>query len=175
MRAAVAFVALVMAACGQTAAPPGTAESVEAAPAPSLVGEPMSTGLMGGISTTASGEVAALTIGADNLAFSNSEGEETFATPTEFLGVWEASDLIAAGGESFAAAAPNANATRAEVRRIIGAPYDRLCGGMAATHIALVSTEPLTGLQLMVFTGAAAPGPNARDSEICAIYAYAVD
>lgn len=175
MRAVALLFSAALAACGQTAAPPATTESVEAAAAPSLVGEPMSTGLMGGISTTASGEVAALTIGADNLAFSNSEGEETFTTPTEFLGVWEASDLIAAGGESFAAAAPNANATRVEVRRIDGASHERLCGGMAATHVALVSSEPLTGLQLIVFTGAAAPGPNARDSEICAIYAYAVD
>ena len=166
-----AIAALVVASCGP--APEQEPAPENAAPAP--IGEPISTGLMGGISTTAAGDVAALTIGADQLAFGNADGEETFAAPTQFLGVLEASALIAQGGQSFAAAAPSSTATRVELRRITSAAPEALCGGMAPTHVALVSTEPLTGLQLMVFTGADAPGPNARDSRVCAIFAYAVD
>ncbi|MGH6950927.1 MAG: hypothetical protein ACREH4_08645, partial [Vitreimonas sp.] len=139
------------------------------------VGEPMSTGLMGGISTSAAGDVAALTVGADRLAFSNPDGEETFAAPTEFRGLVDVSTPVAEGSQSFASAAPSSTATRVELRRIVGAAPAALCGGMAATHVALVSTEPLTGLQLMAFTGAEAPGPHARDSAVCAVYAYAVD
>lgn len=167
--------ALALAACGQATAPQSAPETPPAPEAAAPAGEPPSTGLMGGISTSASGDVSALTIGADNLAFSNADGVETFTVRTEFLGVTDAAALIKAGGETFAAAAPSSMATRVEVRRIIDASPERLCGGMNATYAALVSTEPLTGLQLMVFTGADAPGPNARDSEICAINAYAVD
>jgi len=179
MRALIASLALVLAACGQTntAAPEvePAAETAEAPAAAAPQGEPMSTGLMGGMSTTASGDVAALTINADALAFTNADGEQTFSAPTEFLGIVAPSTLIAAGGETFAAAAPSSTATRVELRRLTSAAPERLCGGMAATHVAIVYAEPLTGLQLMVFTGADAPDPNARDSAVCAIYAYAVD
>jgi hypothetical protein len=169
--------ALALAACGQTAAPPASEPSAEtAAPAAAApVGEPMATGLMGGMSTSASNDVAALTINRDGLAFANPDSEDTFSVPTAFLGVLEPSALIAAGGDSFAAAAPSSTATRVELRRLTAPAPEALCGGMGATHAAIVSTEPLTGLQLMLFTGADAPGPSARDSAICAIYAYAVD
>lgn len=135
----------------------------------------MTTGLMGGISTSAAGDVSAVTINADSLAFANAEGEETFSAPTEYLGAVTPDTLIKAGGDSFAAAAPSANATRVELRRIAGTAPAALCGGVAATHAAIVYVEPLTALQIMVFTGADAPGPNAHDSEVCAIFAYAVD
>lgn len=175
MRLTALLLVAALAACGQTAAPPAAQPAAETESAPAPAGEAMSTGLMGGISTSASGEVSALTIGRDHITFSNADSEETFGISTEFLGVQEATALIKAGGESFAAAAPSSTATRAEVRRLAGGGPSRICGGMAATHVAIVYTVPLTGLQLMVFTGADAPGPNARDSEICAIYAYAVD
>lgn len=175
MRALIASLVLALAACGQTTAPtsepaPETTAATTTAPA----GQPMTTGLMGGISTSAAGDVSALAINADSLAFSNAEGEETFSAPTEYLGVVTPDTLIKAGGDNFSAAAPSATATRVELRRITAAPA-ALCGGMAATHAAIVYMEPLTSLQLMVFTGADAPGPNAHDSEVCAIFAYAVD
>lgn len=179
MRFIASLIALALAACGQTtetSEPEAPAAIAEAStPAAEPAGEPMATGLMGGMSTTASNDVSALTVNRDGLAFTNDVGEETFSVPTAFLGVVEPSALIAAGGESFAAAAPSSTATRVEVRRLTTPAPEALCGGMAATHAAIVSTEPLTGLQLMVFTGADAPGPAARDSAVCAIFAYAVD
>jgi len=172
----IAIPALLAAACGQAAPPAEPAPDAPVAaeaPAPPT-GEPMATGLMGGISTSATGDVSGLTINRDGLAFSNLEDSETLVA-TEFLGVVGVESLIAAGGESFAAAASSSTVTRVELRRIVGAAPQALCGGMAATHVAIVSTEPLTGLFIMVFTGADPPGPNARDTAICAIYGYAVD
>lgn len=146
------------------------ATTTQAAP----VGAPMATGLMGGVSTTASGDVAALTINRENLAFSNPDREETFTVATIFLGEVAPSTPIAAGGESFAAAAPYPTAERVELRRVDGASGS-LCGPTPATHVALVHAEALTGLYLIVFSGAEAPGPEARASEACATYLYMVD
>lgn len=163
---------LVLAACGQPPAPE-PASTASAAPAPA--GAPITTGQMGGMSTSASGDVALVTIGADEIAFADGDGEDTFAPATEYLGALPPETLIAENGESFAAAAPSNAATRIELRRIVGEPSERLCGGLPATHVALVITDPLTVLQLMAFSGVDAPGPDAHDSAICAIYAYAVD
>lgn len=174
MRAAALLLSAALAACGQTAAPPASEPVAETA-TPAPAGEAMSTGLMGGISTSASGDVSAVTIGADALAFSDPDGAETFTAPTAYVGAYDASALIKEGGESFAAAAPSSTATRAEVRRLTGTASERMCSGSPATHVAIVYAEPLTALQLMAFTGADAPGPGARDSDVCAIYAYAVD
>ena len=173
MRTILFAIPILLTACGPAEPPMSerAAEIVEGAP----VGEPMSTGLMGGISTTASNNVAALTISAEQIAFTNADGAETFALPTQFIGAVEPATFIAAGGQSFAAAAPSSSATRVEMRTIYGATPQDLCGPSLATHIAILSDEPLTGVQLMVFTGGDAPGPNARDSRLCAVYAYAVD
>lgn len=175
MRALIA--ALALAACGQTTgapAPQSPAAEPAAAAAPAPQGEPMAAGLMGGLSDTIPDAAAGLMINRDNLAFSNPDGEEAFAS-TDFLGVVAPSTLIAAGGQSFAAAASSASATRVELRGFTSPAPDVLCPGHAATYVALVHGEPLTGLHLIVFTGPDAPGPNARDSAICAIYPYAVD
>lgn len=173
MRAVFLAIPFVLHAACSPAAPPEQAPA-EAAP-PAAIGAPMSTGLMGGISTSAAGDVSALTISDSQIAFTNADGEETFALPTQFIGAVEPATLIAAGGQSFAAAAPSASATRVELRAIFGSTPPELCGGSLATHIAILSTEPLTGVQLMVFTGGDEPGPDARDSRLCAVYAYAVD
>jgi len=148
----------------------GAGATTQAAP----MGAPMTTGLMGGASTTAAGDVAAVTINRENLAFSNLDGEETFAVATTFLGEVAPSTPIVAGGESFAAAAPYPAAERVELRRVDGASTS-LCGPTPATHVALVHADAITGLYLIVFSGVDAPGPEARASEVCATYLYMVD
>lgn len=153
----------------ETATP--TTEAAATAPE----GAAMTAGQMSGMSTSAAGDVAAATINADGLAFANADGEDTFTAPTTYLGAVAPSTPIAAGGQSFADAAPSANATNVELRRINGAAPAGLCGGAQATHVAIVYMVPLTALQVMVFTGADAPGPSAHDSAVCAIYAYGVD
>ena len=176
MRALIVSLVLALGACGQsTQSEPAPETTAAATTTTAPAGQPMSTGLMGGMSTSAAGDVSALTINADSLAFSNADSEATFSAPTEYLGVVTPDTLIASGGDSFATAAPSASATRVELRHITGAASESLCGGQTATHAAIVYMEPLTALQLMVFTGADAPGPNAHDSSVCAIFAYAVD
>ncbi|WP_395648127.1 hypothetical protein [Terricaulis sp.] len=179
MRAHLLFVAVLLAACGQPASTTSTATAPDmtATASTASAGDPMTTGLMGGMSTTAAGEVAALTVAADALAFSDADGEETFSAPTTYLSVADASSQIAAGGDTFAGAAASSTPdVRVELRRLTAPVNPRFCGeGIAATHVALVHAEPMTALTLVVFSGADAPGPSARDSAVCATYLYGVD
>lgn len=179
MRPHLIAIAVLLAACSQPA-PTATATNSDTATnttASTSAGAPMTTGLMGGMSTTASDDVSALTIGADALAFSNADSEETFSAPTHYLGVVDASSPIATGGETFAAAAASSTPdVRVELRSLTAPANSRLCGeGTQATHVALVHGEPMTALTLVVFSGADAPGRNARDSAVCATYLYGVD
>ncbi|GAM99240.1 hypothetical protein U91I_02885 [alpha proteobacterium U9-1i] len=170
MRTMILVIPFLLAACGQ-AAPPEPAAEI-AAPAP--VGEPMSAGMLGAMSENVPEEAAALTIETGRLVFASPDAVETFALPTQFIGAVDPSTLIAAGGQSFAAAAPGVNLTRVEVRAIFGGTPQALCGLAQATHVAIMSAEPLTGVVLIAFTGVDAPGPEARDSAVCATYTYAV-
>lgn len=131
---------------------------------------------MGGLSDSAAGEMGTLEVARDGLQFSYPEGARSVAAQTEFLGVVDATTLIAANGQSFAAAAPGPISMRVELRRIVAPAPTALCwGNTPATHVALAHDEPLTALTLIVFSGADAPGPQARVSTLCATYAYAVD
>jgi len=173
MRVLISLFVLALAACGQSTVAT-QAPAPESTTAPALEGEPMATGLMGGMADTIPDAVAGLMINRDSLAFSNPDGEEAVAT-TDFLGVVAPSSLIAAGGQSFAALASSENATRVELRGFTSPAPSTLCREHVATYVALVHSEPLTALRLVVFTGPDAPGPNARDSAVCATYPYAVD
>jgi hypothetical protein len=176
MRLAIALTALTLTACGPTAPAPeapaleAPAEVAAAAPA----GLPMTTGTMSGMSDSADGDVALITINADGFAYANADMVETITAPTDYLGAADPTAPIAAGGQSFAERAATPNATNVELRRFIGAAPAALCSG-SATHAAIVYMVPLTGLHIIAFTGAEAPGPTARDSAVCATYAYAVD
>lgn len=160
----------LLTACGQPA--PATAPDA----APAAAGQAMSTGLMGGFSDAATGELGALEVRADALQFTDGEGAPSVSAATEFLGVVDAAGSIAAGGQSFAASAPGLPSSRVELRSIAGAPPAALCwGDKPATHVALAHDEPLTALTVIVFSGADAPSPSARDSTLCATYSYAVE
>lgn len=159
-----------LAACGQASAPEAPAEdeptAIEAPAPPAL-----STGALGAVSNTAMSITGALTVTPTGLSF-----EKGFAQETEYLGVVDATTDISANGESFAEAAPGPVSLRIELRRFVGGAPVQLCGAETpATYVALASDEPLTALTLIVFSGADVPGPTARDSAVCATFAYAVD
>lgn len=175
MRTLILASLVFLAACGQQAPelpPPPPAEEIAPAPeAAAPVAPALSTGAMGATSTTAMSITGALTVTPAALHF-----EKGFAAQTEIVGVVDATTLIAANGQSFAATAPGPVSLRIEVRRIAGQAPAQLCGaGTTATHVALASDDPLTGLTLIVFSGSDAPGPTAENSAVCATYAYAVD
>jgi hypothetical protein len=173
MRAVVTIAfAAVLVSCSPPApaAAPEAEAAAEVAAAPAPAGEPMSTGEMGGMSNTAMSITGSLTVEPTALTFGNG-----FAVQTEYLGVVDATSPITEGGDAFAAAASRNPPLRVELRRIVGAAPEQLCGGQAATHVALLHDEPLTGLSLVAFSGADAPGPGAHDSAVCATYLFGVD
>lgn len=92
--------------------------------------------------------------------------------------------VIREGGPSFAeaaAASASAGGLAAELREIyaqrINADLARktdLCGaGVAPTHLAIVYDTPISLVRMVVFSGADRPGPEARDSAVCATFTYA--
>lgn len=160
---------LLLSACAQPA--PQAAPPAAEAPTPAPTGTALSTGEMGAMSNTAMSITGSLTVTPDSLSFENG-----FAAETDYLGWVDATAPIAEGGESFAATAPGPTSLRVELRRLRGQARSQLCGETpAATYVALGHDDPITGLTLIVFSGADAPGPQARDSAVCATFAYAVD
>jgi hypothetical protein len=169
---------LFLAACGQQAPqlppepaaeepPPAAAPQAAAAPQQA----PLSTPALGAVSNTAMSITGALTIEQGALKF-----EKGFAAQTQYLGVVDATTLIAANGQSFAQTAPGPTTLRIELRRITGTAPVQLCGGdTPATYVALASDSPITALTLMVFSGPDAPGPTVQHSAVCATFSYAVD
>jgi hypothetical protein len=131
---------------------------------------------MGGFSEAATGVLSVLEVRGDSLHFLDDEGAPSVAAATSFLGARDGESAIAAGGQSFAAAASMQGNMRVELRRVEPPAPVALCGGEApASHVALVYADPLTVMSVVVFSGPDAPGPNARDSVLCATYQYAVD
>lgn len=169
MRFVIPLLALALAACGQTTAPEAPAAEAPAEVA-APAGEPMSTGLMGAMSNTAMSITGSLTVEPTALAF-----EEGINAQTEYLSVVDATSPITEGGDTFAAAASRNPPLRVKLRRFTGAAPTELCGTITATHVALIHDEPLTGLSLVVFSGADTPGPTAHDSAVCATFLYGVD
>lgn len=95
---------------------------------------------------------------------------------TEYLGLVDAETRAGENGQSFAAIASASTDVRVELRRVAAPAHTALCwGDEPVSYVALAYGEPLTVLSLVAFSGADAPGPNARASTLCATYAYAVD
>ena len=168
--------ALALTACSDAGGPPPEPGEGPAPAQASAAGEPMSTGLMGGISDGAAGDVSLLHIERERLAFANPDEAPTLSASTTFLGVVDSESAIAQGGASFSATAQRPPGLRVELRRIAGAAPEGLCwGDRPASYVALAHDTPLTAVTLLAFSGADAPGPAAQDSTFCAIYTYAVD
>jgi hypothetical protein len=86
-------------------------------------------------------------------------------------------ELIARGGESFATVALSSGGLQVETRAITaqrllqGAPS--LCpGDWPPSYAALVYGRRDARVTLILFQGVDEPGPDARDSRVCATYAY---
>jgi len=81
-------------------------------------------------------------------------------------------DLTARGGQSYAALVAGAGDLNVELRRVIDATTPEIICTERPTYVALVYADRATSLEMLVFSGAEAPGPNARDSALCASYRY---
>jgi hypothetical protein len=83
-------------------------------------------------------------------------------------------DLTARDGASYAALVAGSGDLRVELRRVIAAAdADWLCGSESPSYVALVHAEGAASFTLLVFAGDEPPGSNARDTRLCASYAYA--
>jgi hypothetical protein len=99
------------------------------------------------------------------------------ALATRALAPRGADQLVARGGDSFAAIAVSSGDLQVEVRAIVsqrlsqGAPS--LCqNDWMPSYVALVFGQRDMRVTVILFSGADEPGPNATDSRVCATYAY---
>lgn len=161
MRAALLFLALTVAACGEMR--PQAAREQHGA----------SRALMfNAASETARSFTGDMTMDGLTLRFGKGAVLVTQPMPRR-----EPVEPIVRGGPSFAAAALGPPDSVVEVRRIVaeslaqGAPS--LCGnGETPSYVALVYGQRSTRVTLMLFSGADAPGSDASKSWLCATYAY---
>jgi hypothetical protein len=158
---------LALAACGDTADPVSRAEA-NVTPAPLL-------GAYKAQSETARAVIGNVRIERAGLAFAN--GVTLY---TRDLNPRRGHDLIARGGESYAAAVVGASEIVVELRRVnqqVIAPNASAIHGACDTaepprYVALVYEPPAHNVTLIVFTGDEAPGPEATQSRVCAIYGF---
>jgi hypothetical protein len=96
---------------------------------------------------------------------------------TRVLEPRRAHELIAEGGDSYAAAALGPSDLIIELRRVtqqtLREGAQGLCGGDAPAYIALAYEARAADVTLLVFAGEEPPGPRATRSRLCATYAYA--
>lgn len=165
MRAALAALSfLALAACGEAAAPAAEAQAPSAEPV-ALSGEYKAT------SNTARHIAGDVMIERGGLRFSSG-----VILYTRVLNPRRGGDVIAKGGDTYAAAALGPGNLTIELRRVTEqvVPADRvgLCGAQAPQYIALAYEERATSVTLLVFSGDEPPGPDATQSRVCASFRY---
>lgn len=175
------LIAALAAACGQ----PQQATTTTAAP--DAVATPNGGNPAGGdtiqgpfvaVSTTAMSITGDMSFSDEQVSFMNG-----VLVRTTHVATYSAYDPMAANGELFDLAAPGDDDRTVDVRRVDGQDVTDdersqggLCGrGTTPTYLALVHDQPITTLSVIVFTGADAPGRNATNSNVCAVFTYAGD
>lgn len=167
MRFASILLALALAACGQTTAPPAEAPEAEA-PAP-----PALTGSFAAMSNTAMAITGDIDIQPDVLSFSKGFRVEGGRIDTAL----EPHTDYSAGGGTIADVTGNGGIETIELRQVTNvriaadAAVQPLCGpGETASYVVLAKSPEV--LSMLVFSGADAPGPNAHNSQLCGTFNY---
>lgn len=169
---------LALLGCGQREPAPEPA----AEEAPISLAAPDMLGAFDATSTNAMASIGDVAIEEDAVRFSLG-----LAYATQVLSPIAASDPVALAGDpaDLALGVPAGRALAAVERRAVigdesepGAPAAGLCGDRPTTHllIAASTTEPESTepqwLWLAAFAGADPPGPQARDSALCAAFVF---
>lgn len=152
----------VLTACGEARNPGGEAEaSVPTSPLGAFKAE----------SAAAESVTGGVTIQRAGLTF-----QKGVILYTRTLHPRRGADLIARGGDSYAAAALGPEELEIELRyvteQVVSAGATGLCGGERPSFVALAHQARSTSVTVLVFVGAEAPGPNATDSRLCGTYVY---
>lgn len=167
---AMIFALSLLAACGDATAPMASDAQASASPeqGPLL-------GAFKAQSETARAVIGDVAIERAGLIFAN--GVTLY---TRALHPRRGYDLIARGGESYAAAAVGPGDLVVELRRVtqqVIAPDAPAIHGACESaeppeYVALLYQPPAHTITMIVFTGADPPGPQASDSRICATYGF---
>lgn len=85
-------------------------------------------------------------------------------------------DVIARGGDSYAAVAVGPGDLVVELRRVTGQTLREgapsLCGEERPQYVALAYEPRAASVTMLVFSGEEPPGPRATQSRLCATYGY---
>lgn len=168
--------AVCVAACGQAQPPAAEAPTTtEAASEGDTVGGETIQGPFAAMSNTAMGITGDMSITNETVSFMNG-----ILLRTAHAETYSAYDPMNVSGELFDAAAPGDESRTVDVRRVSAQEITDdersqggLCGrGNPPSYVALVSDSPITTISIIAYTGADAPGRNATNSQVCAVFAY---
>jgi hypothetical protein len=170
--------ALALAACGQAQQAPTNAPAESAPVAPNGdagVGGDTIQGPFEAVSTTAMSITGDVSFSDEQVSFMNG-----VLVRTTHVQTYSAYDPMAANGDLFDLAAPGDDNRTVDLRRVDAQDITDdersqggLCGrGTAPSYLALVHDQPITTLSVIAFTGPDAPGRNATNSDVCAVFTY---
>lgn len=95
---------------------------------------------------------------------------------TRVLNPRSGGDVVARGGDSYAAIALGAAELSVELRRVTeevnGDAATGLCAGEATSYVALAYEGNAATVTIMAFAGEEAPGPEATNSKFCGAFVY---
>lgn len=183
VRSAAFVLGALLASCGPRQ-PAEEQGSTEPAPAASTAASTAILGIYQAVSETAMAITGDVTVDETSLRFSQGH-----AYVTQVVGPLEpGTPLDAAGSDLSIALALDAEQTleAIEVRRVASAELAAtarnpggLCGPQSVTHVLLVVSQPseehTQSLWAAAFTGPDAPGPEAKQSELCGTFLYMRD
>lgn len=167
--------AMMLAACGQAQQPPPTTTEGGAAEVGDVAGGDTIQGPFTAVSTTAMSITGDMSFSDADVSFMNG-----ILVRTTHVATYSVFDPMAANGDLFDLMAAGDENRTVDVRRVDAQELEDderaqggLCGSTAPTYVALVHDEPITMLSVIAFTGADAPGRNATNSTVCAVFNYA--
>ncbi len=167
MRIAFAILAVTLAACSRPAQESAPAPAAPQAPPTAFVGD------FTAISTTAMAMTGDMNATADVLSFARGFRIEGPRVVADLTGETD----LSAGGGTLSSGSGVQDLTDVELRRVdlvrvaADARNPALCGDTPASYAILARGGD--AVTLHVFSGADAPGPNAHDTQLCAIFNFA--
>lgn len=174
------LLALALGACGQAQHPPAPSEPAATTTitdnTSDVAGGDTIQGPFNAVSTTATGITGDMSFTDTQVSFMNG-----ILLRTTHEATYSAYDPMAQDGDLFDLAAPGDDDRTVDLRRVSAQQITDderseggLCGrGVDPTFVALVHDQPITTLAVIAFTGEDAPGRNATNSEVCAVFTYA--
>lgn len=182
MRLAIALsVFIALAACGQAQQAPADPPHETASTPPEtndVAGGDTIQGPFIATSTTAMSITGDASLSNEQVSFMNG-----ILLRTTHRATYSAFDPMAENGDLFDLAAPGDDDRTVDVRQVDAQEItddERSQGGLCGanttpTYVALVHDQPITKLAVIAFTGPDAPGRNATNSSVCAVFSYEAD